>query len=37
MKRQVASYGLARALIEQIIQTNIAIFKQGGGQRVSGR
>jgi hypothetical protein len=37
MKRQVASYGLARALIEQIIQTNIALFKQGGGQRVSGR
>ena len=36
IKRQVASYGRMRALIQQIIQTNIAIFKQGG-QRVSGR
>ena len=36
IKRQVASYGKMRALIQQIIQTNIALFKQGG-QRVSGR
>jgi hypothetical protein len=36
IKRQVASYGRMRALIQQIIQTNIALFKQGG-LRVSGR
>lgn len=30
IKRQVASYGRMRALIQQLIQANIAIFKQGG-------
>ena len=35
IKRQVASYGRMRALIQQIIQVNIALFKQGR-QRVSG-
>lgn len=29
MKRQVASYGRMRALIQQIVQANIAIFKKG--------
>jgi hypothetical protein len=30
IKRQVASYRRMRALIQQLLQTNIAIFKQGG-------
>ena len=31
MKRLTASYTRVRALVQQIIATNIAIFKKGGG------
>lgn len=32
MKRLIANYARARALVRQIIATNIAIFKKGGGE-----
>ena len=31
MKRLTANYARTRALVQQIIATNIAIFKKGGG------